>query len=600
MEIGFRLYYCGGGTYSRSREIDVTKKAVYRYENGDENIEWGFEPYGGGVLVDLKVSGENPLGICRIDSAILGLDAPKKTDRVVFLGRGIYENEIRYPSELAEEQEYASDCVGMTQNLTERGVLLAGVSPFANICKAVAAKQPYGGFVLSAKTEYGDAMKDERCICAERFYLSLDQTVDGLFDDYRALIPQSSFDMPKLNGWNTWDYYLDAVTPEDIAENVEVLKKMPFANEIDYIVIDDGWQAGWGDWRENEKFSCGLKTVADNIKNAGFIPGIWMAPLCVMKDSHWLSEHPEWFCRTEDGELLLDMGLHYMDPTHPDAEKFILDNYRYQYEVGYRLFKMDYISPLLKVKRFYDGKSTPYGVLARLVERVKEATGSDAVVLGCSLPLECGADIAPAMRISVDIHNHFSHVVWIGQSLVWSWMYNLKNTRIDPDFLVVRGEETADEPLIWEGGKRNDFVAPPRHKQTDKDRWKSHWRHGDQFNALEAETWANLVAISGGNIFLSDRMSVLNEKGIAIINNAFALAGDSVRPVYLKDDVRLPSVWKGDRGILLINWDEIPKTVSVSGIEGELDAHKEYTLEDGSLIVSLLPHESFAAIYKNK
>jgi hypothetical protein len=586
--------------YSRRENIDVTKKAVYRYEIGRESIEWSFEPYGGGILVDLRVMGKESLGICRIDSAVFELDAPQKTDRVIFLGRGIYENEMRYPSELAAEEEYNSDCVGLSKSLTDKGVLLAGVSPFVNICKAVALKRSDGGFELSAKTEFGDSMKDEKCLAAERVYFSLHRTIDGLLDDYRALIPQSSFDMPKLKGWNTWDYYLDRVTPEDIDENIETLKGMPFANEIDYIVIDDGWQADWGDWRENEKFSCGLKTVADNIKNAGFIPGIWMAPLSVKKDSHWLSEHPEWFCRTADGELLLDMGLYYMDPTHPDAERFILENYKYQYEAGYRLFKMDYISPLLKVKRFCDENATPYGVLSRLVERVKETTGPDAVILGCSLPLECGADIAPAMRMSVDIHNHFSHVVWIAQSLVWSWMYNLKNTRIDPDFLVVRGEETADEPLIWEGGKRNDFVAPPRHKQTDKDRWKSHWRHGDQFNAVEAETWANLVAISGGNIFLSDRMSVLNEKGISIINNAFALAGDSVRPRYLEDDVRLPSVWLGDRGLIIINWDEIPRTISVSGIDGELEAHKCYVLENGELTVSLLPHESFGAVYKNK
>ena len=600
MDIGFRLHYYGGRIYSRSENIDVTKKTVYRYKNGEENIEWRFEPYCGGVLVDLKVTGKDPLGICRIDSVVFGLDAPEKTDRVIFLGRDVYGNEIRFPSELAECTEYASGCVGMTRCLTEGGLLLAGVSPFVNICQAAAVKKPNGCFELSAKTEYGDAMKDERCLCAERFYLSLDRTIDEFFDSYRALLPQSGFEMPKLKGWNTWDYYLDRVTPEDVAENVEALKGMPFANEIDYIVIDDGWQVGWGDWRENEKFSCGLKTVAENIVSAGFIPGIWMAPLCVMKDSHWLSEKPEWFCRTAEGELLYDMGLYYMDPTHPDAERFILDNYRYQYEAGFRLFKMDYISPLLKVKSFYDKSAAPYGVLARLVERVKECTGPDAVILGCSLPLECGADIAPSMRISVDIHNHFSHVEWIAQSLAWSWMFNLKNTRIDPDFLVVRGEETSNEPLIWEGDRRNDFVPPPRHKQTDKDRWKSHWRHGDQFNALEAETWANLVAVSGGNIFLSDRMSKLNERGISIIQNAYRIAGDSVRPIYQKGDVRRPSVWMGDRGILLINWDEIPKTVTVSDVDRDVESNKEYVLENGVLTVSLLPHESFAAVYKSK
>ena len=38
MDIGFRLHYYGGRIYSRSENIDVTKKTVYRYKNGEENI----------------------------------------------------------------------------------------------------------------------------------------------------------------------------------------------------------------------------------------------------------------------------------------------------------------------------------------------------------------------------------------------------------------------------------------------------------------------------------------------------------------------------------------------------------------------------------
>ena len=95
-------------------------------------------------------------------------------------------------------------------------------------------------------------------------------------------------------------------------------------------------------------------------------------------------------------------------------------------------------------------------------------------------------------------------------------------------------------------------------------------------------------------------MSVLNEKGISIICNALELAGDSVIPVYLHDDVRFPSLWRGDRAILVINWDDVPRTITVEGIDESLISNKEYRLENGALSVSLLPHESFAAKFDIK
>ena len=122
--------------------------------------------------------------------------------------------------------------------------------------------------------------------------------------------------------------------------------------------------------------------------------------------------------------------------------------------------------------------------------------------------------------------------------------------------------------------------------------------YGDQFNAIEAETWANLVAVSGGNIFLSDRMSVLNERGIKIIDNAFKLAGDNLEPEYLADDYRQPSLYKGDRAVVLVNWEEMPRTITVKGIDKKLISDKPFTQKGDTLTVTLLPHESFAALYK--
>ena len=598
MSFGFRLYFDDRTvTVSQSDLVGrpCGNATVYTVDLNGARVNWSFTPYGGGELITLQVEGDAPLNLRRIDSVVLPVGHVKETDRIAFLGRDMYANETRYPSELGSGQEYGESCVGHFAHLAGEGLLVAGVSPHRSNYASTVCKDEDGSLTFCAKTEFTEAISRECKLYAEQVFLCR-STLNDFFDAYRALLPQSSFAMPKLIGWNTWDYYLDKVTPTDVAENAAALQKMPFADKMRYIVIDDGWQRGWGDWRENDKFACGLATVAATIKEAGFIPGIWMAPLGVKKDMPLLLEHPDWFCKSNDGKLLYDMGLYYLDPTHPDAERFVLDAYRYQYECGYRLFKMDYVSSILKVRHFCDPKVTPYSALSRFVERVKSVTGPDAVILGCSLPLECGANIAPSMRIAVDIHNHFSHVIWIAQALAWSWMYNNRTTRIDPDFMIVRGRQTSD---CYMDEVRNDFVPPPRHLQTDKDRFKCRWRHGDTFSAVEAETWANLVAISGGNIFLSDRLSNLNEKGIAIIQKALSLAGEEVRPVYQADDARLASLWLGDSALLVINWEDVPRRLTVSGIERPIRSERPFMLKDGVLSVDLQPHESFAAIFQN-
>lgn len=602
MELGFKIYFDTKMVYVCADELKGLSQGdttIYKANIDGIDIEWTHTSFMGGLIVDMDLRSSAPLGIKRIDSVVYNAGIPAPKDHIAVIGRDSIRNEIRFGDEFGVNTEYCETVMGLFEHLDSKGVIVAGVSPFKNICNAVAKKSTDGSFTFCVKTEYTDGAMAQTQLKTERAYINDNISINDFYSLYRRLLPQSSFDMPKLVGWNTWDYYLDRVSATDVFENVAALKNMPFADQIDYIVIDDGWQKDWGDWTENDKFGCGLKAVADDIITAGFIPGIWMTPVGIHDDVSIFTEHSDWLCRNEKGELLKLMGLYYIDPTHPDAREFILNNYRYQYQCGFRLFKMDYVSPLLQVKDFYDKNATPYEMLSQLVKDVKAVTGPDAVVLGCSLPLECGADISPSMRIGLDIHNHFSHVKAISRSIAWSSVFNNKVTRIDPDFLIVRGEQTSTEPLIWEDGGKNDFVAPPRAEQTDKDRRKIVWRHGDQFNAIEAQTWANIVAVSGGNIFLSDRMSVLNERAIKIIDDAFKIAGDNVKPVYLHDDYRQPSLWLGDKALVLVNWEDTERTITVNNITKKLVSKKTFLHTNNTLIVTLRPHESFAAIYKD-
>ncbi|MBE6884409.1 MAG: alpha-galactosidase [Ruminococcaceae bacterium] len=601
VDLGFKLYFSNKTVFIPRSSLHgetIGNTTTYKTEIDGIKIIWLFEKQAKGTIVKLSAVSNKPLQLERADTLCLEPVVFALTDRIVFFTNSHTRSGNRYPCELTEDTERFADCTGLFSDLTSQGIILATVAPFANIVGACALK--HGNTVIfSAKTEFTEGMKSECGFESDRVLFAENVTIDEFYDMYRALLPQSTFPMPKLIGWNSWDYYLDRVTPEDIFENMEAISKMPFADKIKYIVIDDGWQKDWGVWTENDKFTCGLASIAERIVKAGFWAGIWMAPLLMKDTCDGFESRLHWFLKDENGEYVREIyNTYILDPTHPEAKAFILNNYRYLYSCGYRLFKIDYLTALLSLKNFYDRSATPYSALTRLIQEIQNCTGPDAVILGCSLPIQCGADIAPSMRIGIDVHNHFSHIEWIAESLSWTWMYNNKVTRIDPDFMIVRGSETSSESLIWEEGTPK-YIAPKRLcEMTDEEFFASRWRNGDQFNAVEAETWANLIAITGGNIFLSDRMSALNDKGISIIEKAFAASSEEGRPKFLPDDRRLPSLWLSENTLFLVNWEDVPVVKTIDCDAKILSSDKNFTFENNKLIVSLLPHESFLAFMK--
>ena len=158
MDIGFRLYY-------QDRTVCVSEKELTKdiRENGftylgsvnGARVEWSFEHYNGGALIDLKLDSDTELGICRIDSIVFNTRVTQKTDRVLFMGRSI-NDEMRYPFELGEGVEYCSSCVGFSEGISTKGVLVAAVAPHTNVC---------GGIITNKDTTQTSAMSFALLCC---------------------------------------------------------------------------------------------------------------------------------------------------------------------------------------------------------------------------------------------------------------------------------------------------------------------------------------------------------------------------------------------------------------------------------------------------
>lgn len=413
---------------------------------------------------------------------------------------------------------------------------------------------------------------------------------------YAEHLPDVSVPDPMI-GWNSWDYYFTTVSSEAVRENLEFIRNDPNLNgKLQAVVVDDGWETCVGEWYANHRFPEGLPYLTDLIKSYGMTPGIWTngpqtATLCEPA-----LRHPEYYSPDAFGIPLTVDGKQVLDPTHPAAEAFILDTYTRLYQAGFRIYKVDFLSTLVSAKRFYDPACGPYEAIRRLLKLVRRAVGPDSHIVGCSYPPECGPGIVDSSRISCDIHNHWPHILWVMEHMQAKFWCNGKLFRNDPDMLIVRGSETSLE-------KETNVFNPWNLVPPGKTRFTSRWRRGPVFNAIEAETWANVVTFSGGDVILGDRLSMLNRTGLEIVYRHLQPHMYAAVPLDLGD--REASEYWYDRytaSLLMVNTEENTRTMILDFARYHitpptgLSCEKPHNYENGILQVTLRPHESAVII----
>ena len=158
-------------------------------------------------------------------------------------------------------------------------------------------------------------------------------------------------------------------------------------NRVDVVFqIDDGWQKCYGDWTADpKKFPNGMKPIADKVKAAGLIPGIWMT----MVTSSSNGAHP-------DG----NPGRN-LDPTHPATREFIAKTLHERYAEGYRYFKLDFNNPRWKDR--HNQKLTRLQLMRDLFKLYRESIGEDCYLCACVGGLNRGAlGYADSLRIGTD------------------------------------------------------------------------------------------------------------------------------------------------------------------------------------------------------
>jgi len=258
-------------------------------------------------------------------------------------------------------------------------------------------------------------------------------------------------------GWTSWYHHYTHISEALILENVEAFARAKIPLEL--FQIDDGYQRGIGDWLEaNEKFPSGMAALAKKIREAGFRPGIWIAPFICDAKSKLYAEHRDWIARDERGRLVkagfnpLWSGTFYaLDVDHPEVRAYVarvFENARATW--GFELLKLDFLYAAALVQR----KNKPRARAMREAMEWLRGLAGDALLLGCGVPLASAFGLVEYCRIGADVSMSWEErmLALIGARERLSTINSLQNTiarrhltgRVwlnDPDVFVLRDEK---------------------------------------------------------------------------------------------------------------------------------------------------------------
>lgn len=175
----------------------------------------------------------------------------------------------------------------------------------------------------------------------------VDEACEALLDVHEARLPLTVETEKTLNPM--YNEYCDTwgqPTRDTVASEIAAVKNLG----LSYFVIDAGWfgqDKNWscstGDWNVRKSaFPNGMKVIADQIREAGMIPGIWFEAEVANDQSEVLLKHPEMFV-TDGGKTIIETNRAFLNLTREDAQAYLKEKViDFLRDNGYEYIKVDY------------------------------------------------------------------------------------------------------------------------------------------------------------------------------------------------------------------------------------------------------------------
>lgn len=432
------------------------------------------------------------------------------------LGRRMLES---YPGR--DKSELTAEGVGVVKDLKSNKALLLGFVSFeeqlTQIRLKMRGKDALDLRVISSADGWTLSPNEE--LFSERLLVNFKESALTSLSNYAKIIRGEKADISPPTGWSSWYYYFNRLKEEDIIENLKVLSESKDKIPLEYFQIDDGYQESIGDWTTiNNKFPRGIKWLAERIKEAGFKPGIWLAPFIVSPSSSLYRQHPDWVLKDKRGKKVLAgvnplwRGIRYfaLDCTHPGVIDYLKETFKtIVKDWGFEFLKLDFIFAAALAGEHYERQITRAQAYRRGLKAIREAVGDETFILGCGAPLLPSLGLVDGMRVSQDVD--FSWRSWlkflVGERYVMGAGNSMHNTMTryfmhrnfflnDPDCLLVREDKS---------------------KLTEE----------------EVKSLTAVIGLSGGMVLSSDNLTTLSKIRANYLSLLLPPYGSSATPVDL-------------------------------------------------------------------
>jgi len=428
------------------------------------------------------------------------------------------------------------------------------------------SSSPDGTYEVHLETDINEPAQASGSIIADKAYFA-SRWAPGYHPIDRKRCPRAP------TGWMSWNTYFDkAGAKENLAEAKVGAKYLkPFGLEIWSI---ESWQ-GNSEWlgvsefanldlsRYERQFPYPMKQLADEIRDLGFKPGLWM-PLYGTGDEKFYNEHREWFLHDKNGNPISNWNGRYMlDTTNPEA----LDHMRKITRIasrdwGYEFFKFDGMAntprkferPDIRAQ-MKDPEDRRW--FERSVRMLREGIGDDRIFLGCM------GDYTGTEAQFLDASRLGSDVVGCYKGLGETYAYGD----------VEKMSDWCQRPVQWKNVLHQvrstlaQIFVNNLMFYTDPDTLLV----GYTLEQHEAEVMATIIGLPGQLMFAGDKLGTLCMDRMKIIQqvlpvadihpqNLYPFAATSMIPVWNLSATRPFASWKI---VALFNFTDAPKSFAV-------------------------------------
>jgi alpha-galactosidase len=149
-----------------------------------------------------------------------------------------------------------------------------------------------------------------------------------------------------------------------------------------------------------------MAALAARIRNAGFVPGLWLAPLLVVPSSRLHREHPDWLLQDGKGKPVsagFNWGetVHSLDCSRPEVLAWLGALMQKVRAWGFGYAKLDflYAGALPGVR----GNGTPREAAYRSALRAMREALGDVYLLACGAPIVPSVGLCDGLRVGPDV-----------------------------------------------------------------------------------------------------------------------------------------------------------------------------------------------------